>query len=187
MNEWTFKNTNLRDLLTQLPPKDRDTFNFDASNINVEEYVKNWVVGSRRFILRLDDSSIPEAKKKLRREGGSRGYTHKMHTKREKKGEGVVVDREHVMREPWISPEQCYWHLQPSSAGTSYFTLTGSLCEHTMLTRLLASRFQSKQHVRDIRLSSMGDRQLGTYTVEWGSLSLGHYTILVVVGWPIMI
>nr|CAD7203105.1 unnamed protein product [Timema douglasi] len=67
MNEWTFKNTNLRYLLTQLTPKDRDTFNFDAANIDVEEYVKNWVVGSRRFILRLDDSSIPEAKKKLRR------------------------------------------------------------------------------------------------------------------------
>nr|CAD7569608.1 unnamed protein product [Timema californicum] len=54
MNEWTFKNTNLRHLLTQLPPKDRDTFNFDAANIDVEEYVKNWscvlVTGATGFV-----------------------------------------------------------------------------------------------------------------------------------------
>nr|CAD7451932.1 unnamed protein product [Timema tahoe] len=69
-----------------------------------------------------------------------------------------------------------YWHLQPSSTGASYFTLPGSLIEHVVLMLLLASHFQSKQHVPDSRLRSMGDSQLGTYTVEWGSVILGHYT-----------
>nr|CAD7462280.1 unnamed protein product [Timema tahoe] len=52
---------------------------------------------------------------------------------------------------------------------SSYFTLPGILSEHVVLMRLLASRFQSKQHVRDSRLHS----QLWAYTVEWGSISEG--------------
>lgn len=33
--------------------------------LDFNKYAENWVIGSRRFIMKLDDSSIPEAKRKL--------------------------------------------------------------------------------------------------------------------------
>jgi hypothetical protein len=31
----------------------------------LRQYVEHWVIGSRRFIMKLDDASIPEAKRKF--------------------------------------------------------------------------------------------------------------------------
>lgn len=42
-----------------------DKFNFDVEKLDFHQYAENWVIGSRRFIMKLDDSSIPEAKRKF--------------------------------------------------------------------------------------------------------------------------
>nr|CAD7263702.1 unnamed protein product [Timema shepardi] len=65
---------------------------------------------------------------------------------------------------------------------TSYLPLPGSPSEHTMLTCLIASRFQSKQHVRVSRLCGVGCSQLGMYKVEWGTVSVSEFTICLVSG-----
>jgi hypothetical protein len=40
-------------------------FNFDVKTLDYQQYIKNWVIGSRRFMLKLDDKSIPDAKRKF--------------------------------------------------------------------------------------------------------------------------
>lgn len=42
----------------------RSIFNFDIATLDYQQYIKNWIVGSRRFMLKLDDNSLPEAKRK---------------------------------------------------------------------------------------------------------------------------
>lgn len=42
----------------------REKFYFDVSTLDINQYIDNWLIGSRRFIMKLDDSSIPEAKRK---------------------------------------------------------------------------------------------------------------------------
>lgn len=41
-------------------------FNFDTTKIDYRDYIRNWVIGSRRFMLKLDDDTLPEAKRKLK-------------------------------------------------------------------------------------------------------------------------
>ncbi|XP_069702751.1 putative fatty acyl-CoA reductase CG5065 [Periplaneta americana] len=65
--EWTFRNSNLRSLLSFMTPDDKKEFNFEASKLDLQEYIKRWVLGLRRFIMKLDDSSIPEARMKFKR------------------------------------------------------------------------------------------------------------------------
>jgi hypothetical protein len=43
----------------------REKFNFDIAKFDVDKYVEHWVLGSRRYVMKLDDSTIPEAKRKF--------------------------------------------------------------------------------------------------------------------------
>lgn len=42
----------------------RSVFNFDVATLDYQQYIDNWVIGSRRYLLKLNDNSIPEAKRK---------------------------------------------------------------------------------------------------------------------------
>jgi hypothetical protein len=42
----------------------RQKFNFDIATLDYDQYIENWIIGSRKFILKQDDSTLPEAKKK---------------------------------------------------------------------------------------------------------------------------
>lgn len=42
----------------------RQKFNFDIATLDYNQYIENWIAGSRKFILKQDDSTIPEAKRK---------------------------------------------------------------------------------------------------------------------------
>nr|CAD7405174.1 unnamed protein product [Timema poppensis] len=72
----------------------------------------------------------PFSSSRIKAERGSRGYTHK--TCEERK-EGVVVDGEHVMREPWIYPE-------PSIGIGNPLAPEHRTCDHAALMSLPASR-----------------------------------------------
>ncbi|XP_049840511.1 putative fatty acyl-CoA reductase CG5065 [Schistocerca gregaria] len=67
LNEWSFPNQSLKDLQHRLNKHDQEQFSFDATRIDITDYIKLWVLGYRRFILNLDDASITKAKLKLRR------------------------------------------------------------------------------------------------------------------------
>lgn len=64
--QWYWDNTNYKSLYENLSPSDKITFDFDATKIDYIDYVKDWLSGSRRFILKLDDSSLPAARRRLK-------------------------------------------------------------------------------------------------------------------------
>ncbi|KAG4071448.1 hypothetical protein HA402_011602 [Bradysia odoriphaga] len=64
--QWYWENNNYKSLYENLSPSDKFTFDFDATKIDYLDYVKDWLSGSRKFILKLDDSTLPAARQKLR-------------------------------------------------------------------------------------------------------------------------
>lgn len=64
--QWYWENNNYKSLYDNLSPSDKFTFDFDATKIDYLDYVKDWLSGSRKFILKLDDSTLPAARQKLR-------------------------------------------------------------------------------------------------------------------------
>lgn len=63
-NSWSWDTKNCQLLSRRVNIEEREKFNFDVEKLDFNSYVDNWVIGSRRFLMKLDDSSIPEAKRK---------------------------------------------------------------------------------------------------------------------------
>ncbi|XP_075988610.1 fatty acyl-CoA reductase wat-like [Anticarsia gemmatalis] len=51
-NEWYFKDDNIQAMLKRLSPADKAIFNCDLMTIDLQEYVRIWAVGLRRFIIK---------------------------------------------------------------------------------------------------------------------------------------
>ncbi|XP_069702736.1 putative fatty acyl-CoA reductase CG5065 [Periplaneta americana] len=66
-HEWQFTNDNVVRLLSHLNPHDRKTFNFDIKAVDWRSYFEHYVLGTRKFILKEDVSSLPAARTHLRR------------------------------------------------------------------------------------------------------------------------
>lgn len=64
--QWNWENNNFRRLYQTLSDSDQITFNFDATNLDYRGYINDWIFGSRKYVLRQEESSIPSAKSKLR-------------------------------------------------------------------------------------------------------------------------
>jgi alcohol-forming fatty acyl-CoA reductase len=62
-----FDTIKLQELFTELEDKDQKTFNFDHKTIDWEKYLDNSVRGIRRFLLKEEESTMPEAQKKLKK------------------------------------------------------------------------------------------------------------------------
>ncbi|CAG0880196.1 unnamed protein product [Darwinula stevensoni] len=65
--EWLFKSENVPMLLQQLNPVDRDRFNFDIRGLNWYLYLQSYILGTRQFVLKEDLSSLPRARRHLRK------------------------------------------------------------------------------------------------------------------------
>ncbi|XP_074600698.1 putative fatty acyl-CoA reductase CG5065 [Brevipalpus obovatus] len=65
--QWQFKSINLPELHDQLQGVDQETFCFDVRKIDWPTYLKDYYMGIRTFILKEDISTIPSARRKLRR------------------------------------------------------------------------------------------------------------------------
>ena len=66
-HEWRFSNNNVVRLAGQLTPVDQKMFNFDMRPLNWSSYMEQYVLGTRRFILKEDPSTFPAARKHLRK------------------------------------------------------------------------------------------------------------------------
>lgn len=66
-NQWYWDNRQLRLLYKNMNPADQHTFDFDAFKIDYRQFMANWILGARRFLLKLDDSTIPASKRLLQR------------------------------------------------------------------------------------------------------------------------
>ncbi|XP_054266767.1 putative fatty acyl-CoA reductase CG5065 isoform X1 [Macrosteles quadrilineatus] len=66
-NEWKFMNDNMAQLMKEMHPADREKFNFNISDLNWKTYIESYVLGTRKYILKEDPSTIDTAKVHLRR------------------------------------------------------------------------------------------------------------------------
>ncbi|KAL0122077.1 hypothetical protein PUN28_007090 [Cardiocondyla obscurior] len=63
MKEWIFCNDNLRDLQDQLCPSDKETFYMDTKLIRWNEYLLAYILGTRKYYLKDDLSTLPRARR----------------------------------------------------------------------------------------------------------------------------
>jgi fatty acyl-CoA reductase len=64
---WVFRNDNLKALPRTLTAKDRETFYTDIKMVDWNEYIKNFVLGTRHYYLKEDPSTLPKARRHIRR------------------------------------------------------------------------------------------------------------------------
>ncbi|XP_049638841.1 fatty acyl-CoA reductase 2-like [Suncus etruscus] len=63
--EWSMKNTEM--LMAELSPEDQQVFNFDVRQLDWLEYIENYVIGVKQYLLKEDMSGIPKAKEHLKK------------------------------------------------------------------------------------------------------------------------
>uniref|UniRef100_A0A8D0BLD0 Fatty acyl-CoA reductase n=1 Tax=Salvator merianae TaxID=96440 RepID=A0A8D0BLD0_SALMN len=63
--EWSSENTNM--LMNQLSPKDKKVFCFDVRQLHWSEYIENFCLGTKKYVLNEDMAGIPAAKQHLRK------------------------------------------------------------------------------------------------------------------------
>jgi len=66
-HEWRFISENSIHLLEKMSPEDRRVFYFDVRTIDWASYLETYALGTRRFILKDDPSTLPAARRHLRR------------------------------------------------------------------------------------------------------------------------
>ncbi|XP_041935591.1 fatty acyl-CoA reductase 1-like [Alosa sapidissima] len=65
--DWEWNSENMNMLMSQLSPEDRKTFNFDVRQLNWPEYIENYCIGTKKYVLNEDMSDIPAARQHLRK------------------------------------------------------------------------------------------------------------------------
>ncbi|XP_038598268.1 fatty acyl-CoA reductase 2 [Tachyglossus aculeatus] len=63
--EWSTYNTEM--LMGQLTPEDQNLFNFDVRKLDWFEYVENYCIGTKKYLLKEDMSRLPAARQHLKR------------------------------------------------------------------------------------------------------------------------
>ncbi|KAM6154273.1 fatty acyl-CoA reductase 2 [Erethizon dorsatum] len=63
--EWSTHNTEM--LMAALSPEDQRMFNFDVRQLNWLEYIENYVLGVKKYLLKEDMAGVPEARQHLKR------------------------------------------------------------------------------------------------------------------------
>lgn len=66
-HQWSFKDDNVRDLLTHMSQQDRESFQFDVSEIHWEKYMEKYVLGFREFLFKQSPKSLPSCRRKMSR------------------------------------------------------------------------------------------------------------------------
>ncbi|XP_023212310.1 fatty acyl-CoA reductase 1-like [Centruroides sculpturatus] len=68
VREWMFRADNVEKLFKSMSTQDKQNFNFDISKLSWDKYLENYVLGTRRYVLKEDDSTIPRSQKTLLRQ-----------------------------------------------------------------------------------------------------------------------
>ncbi|KAJ8730669.1 hypothetical protein PYW08_002082 [Mythimna loreyi] len=55
LNEWKFSDNNIRSLLDNMTPEDKETFNFDVKTINWETCIRDYLLGARKYLLKMEN------------------------------------------------------------------------------------------------------------------------------------
>lgn len=67
VRDWVFKNENFRKLHEDMNAVDKEKFNCDLKQIVFQEYLQNYILGTRQYLLKESPESIPKARKLLTR------------------------------------------------------------------------------------------------------------------------
>ncbi|XP_067131244.1 fatty acyl-CoA reductase 1-like [Centruroides vittatus] len=59
IREWMFRTDNVKKLFNSMSTEDKQNFNFDISKLSWNKYLENYVLGTRRYVLKEDDATIP--------------------------------------------------------------------------------------------------------------------------------
>lgn len=65
--DWVFKNDNLLKLHEEMNSVDKAKFWLDGTTIDCNEYLLNYILGTRHFLLKEKPESIPKARAMLKR------------------------------------------------------------------------------------------------------------------------
>ncbi|XP_034296307.1 fatty acyl-CoA reductase 1-like [Pantherophis guttatus] len=63
--DWSSENTNM--LMKELNPKDKNLFSFDVCQVTWSEYIKNYCLGTKKYLLKEDMARIPAAQQYIRK------------------------------------------------------------------------------------------------------------------------
>ncbi|XP_037036416.1 putative fatty acyl-CoA reductase CG5065 [Bradysia coprophila] len=66
-NQWYFTDDNMRELLTFMSSSDRNTFQFDVTQINWNSFYEPFAVGLRTFVFKQNPKSLPNSRKRMTR------------------------------------------------------------------------------------------------------------------------
>jgi len=64
--EWKFHDSNIRSLLGSLSSEDQELFYFDLTQLQWQQYLADYMAGTRYFLLKEDTSTIPAARKRYK-------------------------------------------------------------------------------------------------------------------------
>ncbi|XP_043944137.1 fatty acyl-CoA reductase 2 isoform X2 [Protopterus annectens] len=64
---WEWSTENMNYLMGQLNAEDRKSFNFDARQLNWPEYIENYCIGTKKYVLNEDMSGLPAARQHLKK------------------------------------------------------------------------------------------------------------------------
>ncbi|CAH2056163.1 unnamed protein product, partial [Iphiclides podalirius] len=67
LHEWRFSTDNVKKLRARLTPDDRAIYNLDPNTIQWDDLYRDFVIGTRKYILKEKDQDLDEAKRHLRR------------------------------------------------------------------------------------------------------------------------
>ena len=68
MHEWHFDTTNVKELIKEVnAADDGELFNIDIRTMNWDDYLKNYMLGIRKFILKDDLRTLSDARKKVKK------------------------------------------------------------------------------------------------------------------------
>lgn len=67
LHEWDFRCENQKSLSTSMSPRDRSLFFSDVTQVSWDEYIKQFMIGIRQYVLKDTMDSLPAAKQKLQR------------------------------------------------------------------------------------------------------------------------
>uniref|UniRef100_A0A8C5SY94 Fatty acyl-CoA reductase 1 n=1 Tax=Laticauda laticaudata TaxID=8630 RepID=A0A8C5SY94_LATLA len=64
-NSWDWNTDNVNMLMSQLNPEDKKVFNFDVRQLHWAEYMENYCMGTKKYVLNEEMSGLPAARKHL--------------------------------------------------------------------------------------------------------------------------
>ncbi|CAL4157563.1 unnamed protein product, partial [Meganyctiphanes norvegica] len=67
LDTWTFHNTNTRSLYQSLCPVDKERFNFDASQLDWNEYIQTYQLGVKQYIMKEPLNTLNDGQRAMNR------------------------------------------------------------------------------------------------------------------------